>query len=112
MQGKKLVLCDSIAMKKNHNSCETIYIEPNDTLYALIFNSFKESKQQTQPFKEVFIGQSLAQFYKVFLTKYFGVTAVKGIQCFHLTDTNNEKHVYFVFEKNLLIQVDYQETLN
>ncbi len=111
MQGKKLVLCDSVTMKKNHNNCETIYIEPNDTLYSLVFKPFLNNNIPVDPYDGVFKGQTLNRFYQVFLTKHFGVTAVKGIECFHLTDTHNEKHVYFVFHKNALIQIDYRKDL-
>ncbi len=110
MQGKKLVLCDSLTMKHVHQSCETIYIEPTDSQYALIFNPFLGSSLPANPYPAVYKGQSLPEFYANFLTKVFGVVAVKKIPCIQLTDTDGKHHVYFVFENNQLKSIDYQKS--
>lgn len=110
MQGKKLVLCDSLTMKHVHQSCETIYIEPTDSQFALIFNPFSGNSLPQNPYPAVYKGQTLTEFYSKFLTKIFGVVPVKKMQCVHLTDTDGKQHVYFVFEKNQLKSIDFQKS--
>ena len=108
MQGKKLVLCDSQTMKKSHANCETIFIEPTDSQYALVFFPFlSNSIPQNHPYKSLHVGQSLSEFYSKYLCKLFQVTPVKNIPCFHLTDTDGRFHLYFVFDQNKLSRIDF-----
>ena len=107
MQGKKLVLCDSQTMKKSHANCETIYIEPSDSQYAVVFNPFLAPNVPQNPYNSVYVGQSLNDFYGQFLCKLFQVTPVKNIPCFQLTDTDGKFHVYFVFVNNKLLNIDF-----
>lgn len=110
MQGKKLVLCDSLTMKQEYQNCETLFIEPTDSQFAIVFNPFNGNTLPPNPYPEVYKGQSLSEFYAKFLSKTFGVVPLKKIPCVHLTDTDGKQHVYFVFENNQLKSIDYQKS--
>ncbi len=108
MQGKKLVLCDSLTMKNVHQSCETIFVEPDDSQFDSVFNPFSGNSLPQNPYATVYKGQTLSEFYAKFLSKTFAVVPIKKIPCIHITDTDGKHHVYFVFENNRLKNIDYQ----
>ncbi len=106
-ENNKMVLCDSLTMKQNHENCETIYIEPTDSTYQLIFSPFSNGQRPKNPYHNVHTNMSVSEFYKSFMTPVFDIILVKNLNCIHLTGTDHLHHVYFNFKNNSLQSIDY-----
>lgn len=109
MQGNsKLVLCDSLTMKQNHENCETIFIEPSDSAYSIMFEPFIKNRKPKNPYNNVYAKMTVAKLYQSFLTPLFDIIPVKNLQCLHFTGTDHLHHVYFNFKNNQLQSIDYE----